>query len=83
MFFYFRAHGYFLDGGLIANNPSLDCLTEIHEYNMALKAAGRESELAPITALVSIGTGNIPITEVDINSTAITLILQIIKHQPS
>ncbi|XP_034245059.1 85/88 kDa calcium-independent phospholipase A2-like [Thrips palmi] len=60
---YFGAHGFFLDGGLIANNPSLDCLTEIHEYNMALKAVGRESELAPITALVSIGTGNIPTTE--------------------
>lgn len=60
---YFGAHGRFLDGGLIANNPSLDCLTEIHEYNLALKAAGREAEMAPITALVSIGTGNIPVTE--------------------
>ncbi|KAK3917368.1 85/88 kDa calcium-independent phospholipase A2 [Frankliniella fusca] len=60
---YFGAHGRFLDGGLIANNPSLDCLTEIHEYNLALKAAGRESEMAPVTALVSIGTGNIPVTE--------------------
>ncbi|KAJ1521550.1 hypothetical protein ONE63_003207 [Megalurothrips usitatus] len=60
---YFGAHGHFLDGGLIANNPSLDCITEIHEYNLALKAAGRTSEVAPITALVSIGTGNIPMTE--------------------
>lgn len=60
---YFGAHGHFLDGGLIANNPSLDCLTEILEYNLALKAVGRESEAAPITAMVSLGTGNIPTTE--------------------
>ena len=35
---YFRAFGRFLDGGLIANNPTLDVMTEIHEHNMALKA---------------------------------------------
>lgn len=61
---YFGAYGHFLDGGLIANNPSLDCLTEIHEYNLALEATGRKSEVAPITALVSLGTGNIPTSEV-------------------
>lgn len=35
---YFRASGRFLDGGLMANNPTLDVLTEIHQYNLALKA---------------------------------------------
>ncbi len=35
---YFRSMGRFLDGGLMANNPTLDTLTEIHEYNMGLKA---------------------------------------------
>ena len=34
---YFRAFGRFLDGGLMANNPSLDILTEIHEYQCGLK----------------------------------------------
>ena len=36
---FFRAHGRFLDGGLVANNPTLDLMTEIQQYNAALKAA--------------------------------------------
>lgn len=43
-----RAFGRFLDGGLIANNPTLDAMTEIHEYNMALRSVGRESEVKPV-----------------------------------
>ena len=35
---YFRSMGRFLDGGLMANNPTLDVLTEIHQHNMNLKA---------------------------------------------
>lgn len=35
---YFKALGRFIDGGLISNNPTLDIMTEIHEYNCALKA---------------------------------------------
>lgn len=30
--------GRFLDGGLLANNPTLDAMSEIHQYNKALKA---------------------------------------------
>ncbi|XP_055689252.1 85/88 kDa calcium-independent phospholipase A2 isoform X2 [Lutzomyia longipalpis] len=60
---YFRAFGRFLDGGLIANNPTLDAMTEIHEYNMALRSVGREKEAIPVSVVVSLGTGMIPVTE--------------------
>ncbi|XP_067644660.1 85/88 kDa calcium-independent phospholipase A2 isoform X2 [Eurosta solidaginis] len=59
---YFRAFGRFLDGGLIANNPTLDALTEIHEYNMALRSVDREKEAVPVSIVVSLGTGLIPVT---------------------
>lgn len=35
---YFRPMGRFLDGGLLANNPTLDAMAEIHQYNKAMKA---------------------------------------------
>lgn len=35
---YFRPMGRFLDGGLLANNPTLDAITEIHRYYKALQA---------------------------------------------
>lgn len=38
-------------------------MTEIHEYNLALKAIGRGSEATPVTAIVSLGTGLIPVTQ--------------------
>jgi calcium-independent phospholipase A2 len=60
---YFRAFGRFLDGGLIANNPTLDALTEVHEYNMAMRSVGRESEAAPLSLVVSLGTGMPPVVE--------------------
>lgn len=59
---YFRAFGRFLDGGLIANNPTLDAMTEMHEYNMALKAISRGNEVVPLSLVVSLGTGCIPTT---------------------
>ncbi|KAG7209963.1 hypothetical protein KM043_011552 [Ampulex compressa] len=58
---YFRAFGRFLDGGLIANNPTLDAITEIHEYNLALKAVDREEEVMPLSLVVSLGTGLVPV----------------------
>ncbi|XP_063980482.1 85/88 kDa calcium-independent phospholipase A2 [Diachasmimorpha longicaudata] len=59
---YFRAFGRFLDGGLIANNPTLDAMTEIHEYNLALNAVHREGEMTPLSLVVSIGTGAVPVS---------------------
>ncbi|XP_066157041.1 85/88 kDa calcium-independent phospholipase A2 [Euwallacea fornicatus] len=60
---YYRMFQRYLDGGLIANNPTLDALTEIHEHCLALKAMGRESESCPVSVVVSLGTGVIPVTE--------------------
>ncbi|XP_046424777.1 85/88 kDa calcium-independent phospholipase A2-like [Neodiprion fabricii] len=62
---YFRAFGKFLDGGLIANNPTLDALTEINEYNLALEAVGRTDEVKPISLVVSLGTGLIPVRKLE------------------
>lgn len=48
---------------MIANNPTLDAMTEIHEYNMALRSVGREKEAVPVSVVLSLGTGLIPVTE--------------------
>ena len=52
----FRAFGSFLDGGLIANNPTLDALTEIQEYNSVINALGAGTTIQP-KLVVSLGTG--------------------------
>uniref|UniRef100_A0A3Q0R4S7 phospholipase A2 n=1 Tax=Amphilophus citrinellus TaxID=61819 RepID=A0A3Q0R4S7_AMPCI len=54
---YFRPMGRFLDGGLLANNPTLDAMTEVHQYNKALKA---EREIKKLGVVVSLGTGKPP-----------------------
>lgn len=38
-------------------------MTEIHEYNMALHSVGRREEIVPVSVVVSLGTGLIPVTE--------------------
>lgn len=60
---YFKQFQQFLDGGLIANNPTMDALSEVHEYNLALRAVGRETEISAPTVVVSLGTGLIPVTQ--------------------
>jgi len=50
---FFRAMGPFLDGGLIANNPTLDVLTDIHKYNSCV----RGDRACPFGLVVSLGTG--------------------------
>uniref|UniRef100_A0A669DC53 phospholipase A2 n=1 Tax=Oreochromis niloticus TaxID=8128 RepID=A0A669DC53_ORENI len=54
---YFRPMGRFLDGGLLANNPTLDAMTEVHQYNKALKA---EKDTKKLGIVVSLGTGKPP-----------------------
>ena len=50
---FFRAMGQFLDGGLIANNPTLDVMTDIHKYNTSV----RSEQAVPMGLIVSLGTG--------------------------
>uniref|UniRef100_A0A8C4DME5 phospholipase A2 n=1 Tax=Dicentrarchus labrax TaxID=13489 RepID=A0A8C4DME5_DICLA len=63
---YFRPMGRFLDGGLLANNPTLDAMSEIHQYNKALKAeVGNFSHVhgkgtKKLGIVVSLGTGKPP-----------------------
>uniref|UniRef100_T1IP73 phospholipase A2 n=1 Tax=Strigamia maritima TaxID=126957 RepID=T1IP73_STRMM len=62
---YFRASGRFVDGGLIANNPTLDALTEIYQYNAALRATGEEHKITELECVVSLGTGRCPTVSVN------------------
>ncbi|KAM6940278.1 85/88 kDa calcium-independent phospholipase A2 [Xenentodon cancila] len=57
---YFRPMGRFLDGGLLANNPTLDAMSEIHQFNKALKAEGHEEDIKKLGIVVSLGTGKPP-----------------------
>uniref|UniRef100_A0A8C2Z704 phospholipase A2 n=1 Tax=Cyclopterus lumpus TaxID=8103 RepID=A0A8C2Z704_CYCLU len=57
---YFRPMGRFLDGGLLANNPTLDAMSEIHQCNKALKAEGRGHQIKKLGIVVSLGTGKPP-----------------------
>ncbi|XP_064463813.1 85/88 kDa calcium-independent phospholipase A2-like isoform X2 [Ornithodoros turicata] len=61
---YFPPFGRYLDGGLISNNPTLDAMTEITEYNEALKATGQEEKVQPMEVVVSIGTGKAPVVPI-------------------
>ncbi|CAD5234308.1 unnamed protein product [Bursaphelenchus xylophilus] len=45
----------YLDGGLMANNPSLDLLNEVHIYNISKQL--NEQDPDPISLLLSLGTG--------------------------
>lgn len=38
-------------------------MTEIHEYNMALRSVGRETEAKPVSVVLSLGTGMVPVSE--------------------
>ncbi|XP_051817891.1 85/88 kDa calcium-independent phospholipase A2 isoform X1 [Antechinus flavipes] len=57
---YFRPIGRFLDGGLLANNPTLDAMTEIHEYNQDMIRKGQGHKVKKLSLVVSLGTGKAP-----------------------
>ncbi|XP_021563774.1 85/88 kDa calcium-independent phospholipase A2 isoform X3 [Carlito syrichta] len=66
---YFRPNGRFLDGGLLANNPTLDAMTEIHEYNQDMIRKGQGDKVKKLSIVVSLGTGKspqVPVTCVDV-----------------
>ena len=54
----------FVDGGMIANNPTLDTLTEIEEWNMAVRSRRRAEEVFVPTVVVSLGCGKAPLAKV-------------------
>ncbi|XP_054159621.1 85/88 kDa calcium-independent phospholipase A2-like [Oppia nitens] len=62
---YFRSSGPFLDGGLMANNPTLDALSEHQLYQNALKAVGRQNETQTLDLVLSLGTGRPPIVPME------------------
>ncbi|NXC43976.1 PLPL9 phospholipase, partial [Penelope pileata] len=66
---YFRPIGRFLDGGLLANNPTLDAMAEIHEYNKTLISKGQKQKVRKLGLVVSLGTGKppqVPVCSVDV-----------------
>lgn len=64
---YFEKFDRFMDGGLVANNPTLDTLTEIFERNLALKQEGRQDEVTNISVVVSLGCGMQPVEDLDVD----------------
>ncbi|XP_015274677.1 PREDICTED: 85/88 kDa calcium-independent phospholipase A2 [Gekko japonicus] len=66
---YFRPIGRFLDGGLLANNPTLAAMTEINDYNKTLILKGKRNEVKKLGVVVSLGTGRapqVPVSSVDV-----------------
>lgn len=57
---YFRPMGRFLDGGLLSNNPTLDAMAEIHDYNTCKKSQGQSEQVKKLSVVVSLGTGKPP-----------------------
>ncbi|KAH9409132.1 85/88 kDa calcium-independent phospholipase A2 [Tyrophagus putrescentiae] len=91
---YFRAYGDFLDGGLLANNPAVDALSELQAYNAALRALSGEGskEKNPLstpqqqqqhrlTALVSVGTGRGLLEPTDIKQILLLLVYEVTQTE--
>jgi len=57
---YVQTHGNFIDGGVVANNPTLDALTEFFNWKEAVRVRG---DIPPeLGVVVNIGTGKVPTT---------------------
>uniref|UniRef100_A0A915PK47 phospholipase A2 n=1 Tax=Setaria digitata TaxID=48799 RepID=A0A915PK47_9BILA len=55
---FFSPKDNFVDGGLMANNPTLDLLSDIHTYNVACMKAKKET--VHVGCILSLGTGQAP-----------------------
>lgn len=83
---FFSACGPFVDGGLIANNPTLDVITDLTMTNAALRFKGRLEEIEQLGCVVACGTGRWPIrddeiVEFDAGFSLNTLYNNLRKHQ--
>ena len=58
---YFKPAKVYIDGGLIANNPTLDTMTEFYMYNKAMESVGRRRDTHVLGSVLSLGTGRWPI----------------------
>ncbi len=67
---YFRAMGRMLDGGLIANNPTLDLISFMHSYYKNAQPKAPPHDTCKKVGLVfSVGTGMppvAPVTNIDV-----------------
>ena len=48
----------------MSNNPTMDLLTEIAEYNIAQRAVDKDTEVVEPTVCLSLGTGVPPVKKV-------------------
>ena len=67
---YFRAMGRMLDGGLIANNPTLDLISFVHSFYKRAEPQKPDHETCHKIGLVfSVGTGkppDVPVKNIDV-----------------
>ena len=60
----FLCYSPYVDGGIMSNNPTMDLLTEIAEYNIAQRAVDKDTEVVEPTVCLSLGTGVPPVKKV-------------------
>ncbi|CAG0900955.1 unnamed protein product [Darwinula stevensoni] len=79
---YFRASERFMDGGIISNNPTLDLLTEMNEWNAVMEAVKRKEDIVTPTVVVSLGTGRMFPSEVSVDKKLVVLSQPLDIHWP-
>ena len=62
---YFPPFGYFIDGGILANNPTVDCIGEVVDD---LLAEGKEPRLGLVVSVSTCSTPRVEIGDVNIHS---------------